>query len=204
MNFEGNTNYLHAKYQNICDRLSLPYGQLYADNTYLGKWLRTKSVAVKINHNMFIHGGISEEMLIDNYNLLDINKYFNIWANSNNLMDYDKNTRDSIELITKDESPLWYRGYFNMNLFDRGQSFTLSEKTIDKILKHFGVGHIIVGHTVVNEIKGLFGNKVIAIDIKLPTDDVLDNQSVCQLLIIEGSKYYQVGLEGKKTLLLSE
>jgi hypothetical protein len=153
---------------------------------------------------LFTHGGISEKMVDTQLSLTDINKLFNIWANSDHLMKYEINTRDNIRLLNGNLGPLEYRGYFNKNIFNRGQSSAMLSQSINKILKHFNTDHIIVGHTIVKEIKGLFDNKVIAINKEYPEDDILDDDSDCQMLIIEGSNYSIAGLNGEKTLMFSD
>ena len=201
---DGDNSHVDIKYRAICEKLLINYDQLYGTDTYLGRWLRSKSVAVKINNNLFVHGGISIKMIEKNFSLADINKYFNIWTNSEHLIKYDSITRENINLLISYYGPLEYRGYFNKNIFNRGQSSEFPEEWIDKTLDHFSVSHIIVGHTIVKEIKGLFGNKVIAVNNEFPEDDLLDGDSDCQMLIIEGSNYIKAGINGEKTLLFSE
>jgi len=55
--------------------------------------------------------------------------------------------------------PIWYRG---MVLNDRSDSIT--EPDLEKILAHFKVKRIVVGHTTMDNAKALHGGKVIAID----------------------------------------
>jgi len=201
---DGITGHIGIKYRSICEKLLINYDQLYGADTYLGRWLRTKGAIVKINNNLFVHGGISEKMVDEQFSLTDINKHFNIGVNSDHLMKYEKNTRDNIRLLNSNLGPLEYRGYFNKNIFNQGQSSAMSSQSINKILKHFNSDHIIVGHTTVKEIKGLFDNKVIAVDKGYPEDDILNDDSDCQMLIIEGSNYFIAELNGEKTLLFSD
>jgi hypothetical protein len=201
---DGNTSHVDIKYRSICERLLINYDQLYGADTYIGRWLRSKSATIKINNNLFVHGGISEKMIDNHFTLTNINKYFNIWANSEHLIKYDSITRENINLLISYYGPLEYRGYFNKNIFNRGQSSEFSDELINKILNHFSADHIIVGHTPVKEIKGLFDNKVIAINKRFPEDDLLDDNSNCQILIIEDSNYYKAGINGEKYLLFSE
>lgn len=200
----GNTGDVNMKYRAICEKLLINYDQLYGFDTYLGKWLRTKNAAIIINNNLFVHAGISEKIIENNFSLTDINRNFNIWARSEHLIKYDSSTREKINLLISYYGPLEYRGYFNKNIFNSGQSSNFSDELIDEILDHYSVDHIIVGHTTVKEIKGLFDNKVIAVDIGFPEDDLLDDNSDCEILIIEDSNYYKAGINGEKYLLFSE
>jgi hypothetical protein len=199
----GVTEHIGSKYEAISDELVISYDQLYGDDTYLGRWLRTKQIMIKINNNLFTHGGISQKMTETQLSLDEINRYFNIWANSDHLMNYELSTRDHIRLIKSNIGPLEYRGYFDRNIFNRGQSSVLTTQSVSKNLKHFNADHIIVGHTIVKEVKGLFDNKVIAINMEYPKGDILSKESDCQMLLILGANYYSAGLNGEKTLLFS-
>jgi hypothetical protein len=198
------SDFRQKKYDVICSKLLISYDKLYGSDTYLGKWLRAKSVVIKINKNLFVHGGISKNIVDNQFSLTAINKYFNILINSEHLLNYGINTRDTISLLTSYLGPLEYRGYFNKNIFNTGQSSLLSNQLIDTIIKYFNADHIIVGHTIVKKIKGLFDNKIIAVNIEFPEDDILEQNSNCQMLIIEGSNYYISGLDGVKVLMFSD
>lgn len=200
----GVTEHIGTKYKAISDELVINYDQLYGDNTYLGRWLRTKQIIIKINNNLFTHGGISQKMAETQLSLEEINRHFNIWANSNHLINYESSIRDNIRLIKSNIGPLEYRGYFDRNIFNRGRSSVLTTQSVSKNLKRFNADHIIVGHTIVKEVKGLFDNKVIAINMKYPKGDILSEDSDCQMLLILGSNYYSAGLNGDKTLLFSD
>jgi len=66
----------------------------------------------------------------------------------------DKNKK--VELLTGDNWPLWYRGYF--------EDSTFSENRADSILNFYGSKHVVVGHTTFKNIKILYDNKIIGID----------------------------------------
>jgi hypothetical protein len=200
----GDANYINLKYRNICKQLFVNYSQFFTSDTYWGRWLRSKSIVVKINNNLFAHGGISEQMVSKQYTLKEINKAFNTWINSPNLLTYDLKTRRIFSSVVNYFGPLEYRGYFNKNIFNRGQSSAFPDTTVDKVLKYYNVNHIVVGHTIVRKIKGLFGNKIIAVNNRFPEDDIIDTKSQCEMLIIEEGYYYQAGLDGTKTLLFSD
>lgn len=200
----GNYNYISLKYREICNRLFLNYDQLFSNNTYWGKWLRSKSIIIKINNNLFTHGGISEQMLNKKYTLTEINKLFNLWVNTSNPAVFDERKRSDFNFIINYFGPLEYRGYYNINVFNRGQKRSFPKATLDKINQFYNIDHLIVGHTIVREIKSMFNNNVIAINIRYPEDDVVDNKSRCQMLIIEGENYYKADVHGNKRLLFTK
>lgn len=200
----GQTEYVNFKYRKICEKLLINYNQLYDTDTYLGKWLRSKSTAIKINNNLFVHGGISNELIVKNYSLKDINHYITGWISSENPIQLDTASRANIRFLINYFGPMEYRGYFNKNIMNRGQSSGFPEQSVDAVLNHFAVRHIIVGHTIVKKIRGMFDNKIIAVNTGFPKDDEMSEDSDSQLLIIEDAKYYVAGMNGKRQLLFSE
>jgi hypothetical protein len=200
----GDCNYVNGKYREICKLLSINYNQLFNNDTYWGSWLRSKNIIIKINDNLFTHGGLSELMLNKKYTLTQINKYINDWINASNPATFDEKTRSNLSFIINYFGPLEYRGYYDRNVFNRGQKSTFPEKKIDDITKFYDVTHLIVGHTVVTEVKGLFNNKVIAINTRYPKDDVVNEKSHCQMLIIEDGKYYKADLNGDRYLIFAD
>jgi hypothetical protein len=198
----GVSDHIGIKYEAIAKKLGIEYQELYGPNTYLGRWLRTKKVCVKINNNLFTHGGISKMLVDTKLSAEEINQHFNTLINSESLMRYPALTRNHIRLIKSNTGPMEYRGYFNRNIFNRGQS-NLSDATINSALEHFNADHIIVGHTIVKKVKALFNNRVIAINIKYADGDIVSNKPDGELLLIEGANYYRAPLSGEKSLLFA-
>ena len=63
MIFHKDLRYISEKDQLVSKALNLNFDALYSNETVLGRWLRSKPVIVKINDNIFVHGGISSEFL---------------------------------------------------------------------------------------------------------------------------------------------
>lgn len=200
--FDKVTDHIGLKYMAISNKLGINYSEFYGPDTYLGRWLRTKKVCVKINNNLFVHGGISQTLVDSKLSAEEINRLFNTWVNSKQLMAYPQSIRNNISLIKSYFGPLEYRGYFNRNILNRGQS-GLSDATIDSSLKHFNAAHIIVGHTIVNEVKALFDNRIIACNIKYADGDIVNHKPDGEMLLIEETNYYRAPLNGEKSLLFA-
>ncbi len=85
--------------------------------------------------------------------------------------------------------PTWYRGYYKDEL---------SSAQIDALLKHFGVKHIVVGHTSQERVLGLYDNRIIAIDssIKLGKSG--------ELLWVEDGKLLRGKFDGSRSELVSD
>jgi len=146
--------YINAKYIGVESITETQYYDLYSEESVLGKWLRYSPVIISINDIMFVHGGISIEMVRRRLNIPQINRFF-----SNMLLESAlpiENDSETISFLNDDYGPIWYRGYFTDTEF--------CELKIDSILNFYETKHIIVGHTSLDEINSLFSNKIIGID----------------------------------------
>ena len=188
MTLNDDSRYLSPKYCFICNRFDLNYANLYSKKTVLGRWLRTKNTAIKINDILFVHAGISPTIA---RNKLSIDSINNIVRN------YINNPREMgkipvSNLVLGSEGPLWYRGYI-MNLYNYKK---ILEKEVDKILDFYQASHIIFGHTDLPQIQPLFNSKLI--DVAIPSN----YRSIRgQVLLIENKQFYRLYLSGKKEKL---
>ena len=152
--------FINEKYVQVEEITGKRYFDLYSENSVLGKWIRSKPVAITINNIIFVHGGFSIEMVRRNMTIREINQIFT-----------DKIVGKDMNLIRKNEEllflidakgPVWYRGYFS------DQDF--SKNRLDSILNFYGKKYIIVGHTATDDIKPLFNNRIIGMDAGIGFD----------------------------------
>lgn len=178
MNLQGDTRYVHPKYYFSAKAMDVPLGELYSEQTELGRWLRTKNALEKIGNILFVHGGISEKVNALDLSVSEINKRMRP-----HLDEYKKHENDTIQTLMWGDGPLWYRGYYG------GEPVP---EVIDQTLEQFGVNHIVTGHTVVADtISTHYGGKVINIDTRHA-----DGKS--EALLVKEGKYYRVDLTGKR------
>lgn len=189
MNMQGDFRYAKTKYKYASRILDIRHVQLFDQTTVLGKWIMSKNIAEKINDYLFVHAGIHPKLVQNRLDVETINRvakrgYFKPYFHL-------KNAPIAEELIRSSKySPYWYRGYFRENL---------SVETIDTILNFYNCKHIVVGHTVQENVRGLYNGKVIAIDVLHPADDAKHFPKRNALgLLIENGKMYQVDDEGRK------
>ena len=156
MVLNSDLRYLHPKYVEVAKKPNKPFEQLYAKDTVLGKWLRSKSVLVKVNNMLFAHGGFHPSLAKEKRTLKEINNAFKV-----NLIkaDLDKPRKGWGQYLHKGNGPIWYRGYFK-EIKDNGAS----SAEIDLLLSHFKVSHLVVGHTSQQQIETRYQGRVIAID----------------------------------------
>jgi len=170
-NSRGDVN---DKYRKVEAISKTDYADLYSEKSVLGKWLRSKPVIITINDIIFVHGGISMEMIQKNLNIKQINKMFTTEIIGKNLWEvYEKGM---LKFLSEKEGPLWYRGYFEDSAF--------SESKIDSILAFYGKNHIVVGHTSNTEIISLFSKKILGADA-----GIMLNQPGEMILYKNGSFY---------------
>ncbi|MGM5470728.1 metallophosphoesterase [Flavobacteriaceae bacterium LMO-SS05] len=183
MVMHNDLRYVNKKYRRVAQALRTPYSQLYDEHTLLGRWLRSKPTLLKINDNLFVHGGISKDFVHTGFDLEETNKIMR-----QSLYEEDWSTKsDSIYGKYYDSfSPIWYRGYFN-------KEFKKSD--INRLLRVLKVKHIIVGHTSFKKIESLFDSKIIAVDSSIK------NGTYGELLLIEDGNYYRGTMSGLKIKL---
>ncbi|MDH7446111.1 metallophosphoesterase [Aquimarina sp. 2201CG14-23] len=128
----------------------MSFKDAFSDETYLGKWLRTRPVIVKIGSMIITHGGISPDTANKNFSLQQINQaMWDYWEN--------KSVDDSLkEVILGKTGVTQYRGYIRQN--DEVKKATPQQ--INTILETYNASQIIVGHTNVTKIKPLYDGKI--------------------------------------------
>ncbi len=181
MNMNDDIRYVRKKYIDNSLLMNEDYKVFYKRNTELGKWLETKNIVEKIGNYLFLHGGISEELNMLNPAIEDIN------TGSRNYYFSSKAARQSgdtlVSTIFRSKySPFWYRGYVEE---------TIREESLNLTLELFNVNKIVVGHTMVDDIRYFYNGKVIAIDTDHAEGDT-------EGLLIEERKEYRVDRSGIK------
>ena len=146
--------YISGKYRNVENISGSYYCDLYSPHSVLGNWLRTKPVIISINNILFVHAGLSTEVIRRDLKIDRINRIFSSQIIGRELLSIEKNEEPSF--LNDENGPIWYRGYFTDKNF--------SERQIDSILTFYEKDHIVIGHTVTKEITSFFDNKIIACD----------------------------------------
>lgn len=91
--------------------------------------------------------------------------------------------------------PFWYRGYFAEHAEEWGGKATSRE--IDRILRRHEAKHIVIGHTLMDEVGPVDGDdRIIGIDIKWK-----DPES-CQGLLVEKGKMWRLTMTGQRQELV--
>lgn len=190
MNIQGDNRDSKWKYKNVAAILGLKQYQLYDTTMHLGKWLNTKNVVERIGSYLFVHAGLSPELIDQQVELKEINQ---IAKENYQITYFPKSHQSNAEryILNTRTSPYWYRGYFEDDL---------EQFQIDKISDYYNCSQIIVGHTIQNNVNRIFEGKIVGIDVKHPQDYYKYFPKLhAQGLLIENEKFYRIDDEGKKT-----
>ncbi len=186
MIFNGDLRYIHPKYQAQMLETGISYQDRYGEHTVIGTWLRQKPAVISIGSTLFSHAGISPSLLELKMPMEEINETV-----SQSLMNPDTSGLDSLKLdrLYGMQGPFWYRGWvINMP----------AETGLDSILTFYQCDQMIVGHTLVPEVRSYYDGKLVAIDVKQKYGQA--EQTLKALAIIEGD-YFEIDQTGKKKRL---
>lgn len=186
LNLYGSTKYVNKNILNNIPLLKEEYINLYDVNTELGRWFRTKNGIEKIGNYIFVHAGISPHLNSLNLSLNKINKITRSIIGKTKEQIADKKGR---LIATGKASPYWFRGFI-LN--------PVSKDSAERIFNNMGAERIIVGHTIIDNIKSYYGGKVVAINEDHQKNS--DNGFMHGLLII-GKKLYVIDDKGAKKVL---
>ncbi len=154
----GNLNYVSDKYSLMSSKLNINYSHHFSKQSVLGQWLRTKNTIIRINGHLFVHAGLSPEIVECGLTIHEINNTVRFFLNHPERQEYKNISRNK---LMGHYGPFWYRGYIKGNHdYDH-----LPESEFEKVLAYFGAKYIFVGHTNVKEITPLYGNRLFALDV---------------------------------------
>ena len=145
--------YVNGKYLRTAALLGSSYVSLFAADTVLGQWLRSRDTVRQLDDMLFLHAGISPAFLAQKLTVSELNHRF---RQSIGMSKDAVAAEPSLSALHATDGPIWYRGYF---LDD-----TMSQQHIDQLTAQLGVDHIVVGHTSMPTVLPLFEQKVIGID----------------------------------------
>lgn len=194
MVMQGDLRYLNPKYLKTAQALgATAYSDLLGPDTVLGQWLRSKATVLKINDLLFLHGGISEELVERGLDLAQINQ--GVRDRLGGTVPETPTVTDRDEFLFKKFGPLWYRGYFEAKDIPRA-----TPAAVDRILGHFDTRAMFVGHTKVPTVTPLYDGKVIAVQV-YPHRDERSGKPVMEGLLIRDGAFFKAHIDGRLEVL---
>ncbi|MCB0688303.1 MAG: metallophosphoesterase [Saprospiraceae bacterium] len=165
MNIQGWRDYANPDYQkNVCavtERLEgdQAFRFLHSNVSEIGKWLRSKNTVIKIGNLLFVHGGLSYQLLPYKLSLQDINKI--VRKNIDQDFYFGSSNSELINTVMGRKGPIWYRTLAREH---EGRPMD-SQKQLESVLQYYDVEKMVIGHTVVPDICTDYHGKLVKIDV---------------------------------------
>jgi hypothetical protein len=180
LNMSNDFRYVQSKYMRNADLIKEPYGNWYKSSSELGRWLGTKNTVEKIGDLIFVHGGLAPDLNNLDKSLTDINSMMRPFYFIKE--DVFRINDEVLQFLYDANGPLWYRDYVLAKAV---------ESDIDDTLRKFNAKRIIIGHTLVNAVRMIYGGRVIAIDTR-------HNDPYSTALLVEEGKFFRIDQHGKR------
>ena len=184
--------YVHEDHFVFSSKVGIPYADLYAANTELGRWLRDSYLIVTVGNDLFVHAGLSIEMVDKSYKIGEINELGWRFVGFPTKVKNELHSRN--ERLFGSDGIIWYRGLVR----DSESRPGILSEDLDKVLKYYKADRIIVGHSEVDEIDWRFDGRVIAVNVR-HYRNLYENRTAA--LLIEDGQYYSVNYTGDRVLL---
>ena len=189
MNLAGDTRYVRNKYFENAELINEDYEDWYKSNTELGLWLRSKNAMEQIGDVLFCHGGISPEVVDSRLDLETINRVARRWYGKPVKQITDS---DAALIFDDDQGVFWYR---EMARNKADKDF------VTRALDKFQVSKLVIGHTLVSDVIGLYKGRVVCIDL---FHEENMRQGFMKTLFIERGLFYGLDSRGEKTSVISK
>lgn len=133
--------------------------QAFATDTVIGAWLRAQPVVLKLGDVLFVHGGVSPAIAESGLSVNALNEAMRgYWRLEPGAATHSV----ALDGVLGNAGVTQYRGYFRE--LD-GVYPAASTADVDRVLAHFGVEQVVVGHSVVERVERLHHGRVYAVDV---------------------------------------
>ena len=179
LNMYGNTNYAQYKYREVAKQISKEVdwdranSYIYGKKSVIGRWLRSKNVMENIGGYIFVHAGLNKTLVDEGITQSEINTIAKQYYGRN--PEIDSLDRKAYLILKSNHSPYWDRT-LSMNIFYKIQYFyrapfkpipsAQNQQDLEKVLHFYKGSKIVIGHSIVSDIKSDYEGRVIKIDLK--------------------------------------
>ncbi|MDO4790527.1 MAG: metallophosphoesterase [Porphyromonas sp.] len=195
MNMQGKHQYNRERYVCAAQKISGQEDSRKAvkyiySKTELGHWLQSRNGVMKIGTTLFVHAGLSPEILEHNLSIEEINRI----SRENLTKDlYRRPGEDAkANFLLGAKGIFWYRGFASSHkeIYKK-----IEQHELDEILSRYGAERVVFGHSVVKEIVPTFNGKAINIDLKHGTEK---RSGKTKGILIEDGTFYRIDDLGKR------
>lgn len=188
MVLSNDLRYTDSKYKVLADSLGVEYASLFSPDTELGRWLGTRNTMQVIGPDLFVHAGLGKAFYDLNPDIPFVNREMSRVLFKKNKM--RKAYSPLYAFLYGSEGPIWYRGLVRTD----EKYKPCAADTVQRILDRYGVKHVIVGHTIFEDISTFYGDRVIGVNVANRKNR---EQGRGRALLIEKGAYYVAGDKGK-------
>jgi len=185
MVLRGDLRYVNANYLDGLVRATrISYDDLYGPDMELGRWLRSKHTAIRLNGILFVHAGIGPALVERGMRLDALN---NAVRASLDLRSYALVFSDTANFLFGSEGPFWYRGY---HYAMEGSYPRAAPEDVAAVLDFYDATAVVVGHTEIEQVLSLYDGRVIGVDVPV------EKLGGLQALLWEGGRFSRVTATG--------
>ncbi len=167
----GNISRAHSDHLYALDKMG---GQpaAFAKDTVIGEWLRQQPVMLKVGRVLITHGGVSAAVAAQGVTVDQLNDAMRAYWDGKPV------AAVRLDAVVGPAGVTQYRGYFDAM---EGAYAKATQADVDRVAAAFDVDTMVVGHSIVEQITPMFGNRVYAIDVN-------SNTAAPQALLFEGGQ----------------
>ncbi|MBU0982351.1 MAG: metallophosphoesterase [candidate division Zixibacteria bacterium] len=188
MVLRGDNRYIHKKYlKGICRKTRIDHQDLYGPDMELGRWLRTKPTMIRINDILFVHAGVSPEVLAEYDDMGAINRLVRAGLD---VSSPELTFGHPSNFLYRSSGPLWFRGFFGDEDYEPA-----GDNDLTSVLNTFNATAMVVGHTEWDSIQTWYDGRMISIDVPVKELGGL------QALEWRDGMFYRVHVDGSKTVI---
>jgi len=158
--------------------------QAFAADTVIGAWLRQQPVVMRAGNVLLAHGGISPQVAASGLSVRQLNDAMDgYWRGA-------PADAGALDAVLGPAGVTQYRGYLEPG----GERYPkASTDEVDAVLRTYGAGAIVVGHTIVEHVSLLHGGRVHAIDVN-------SNSAASEALLFVNGSPTVVPLQARRSI----
>ncbi|ERJ57754.1 hypothetical protein M472_03140 [Sphingobacterium paucimobilis HER1398] len=188
MTLRGNLKYAKEKYTNLAQHLDINYQELWDMESELGRWLLSRNTIEKIGDHLFVHAGLSADIIGNVWTINAINDSTRAHVHQRK---EEREHSPAARFLFGSNGPLWYRGMVRTD----EKYNPLSTADLEQIMKQYDVKHLFVGHTIFPEVTSFYEGKVYGVNVSNKSNR---EKGASRGLLIKGNKRYRIYDDPKK------
>lgn len=182
MILRGNLKYAEAKYEAFAAAVGIQQAKLWGKDMLLGSWLQQRNTMEKIGDKLFVHAGLSTEMLDSKWSIPMVNDTVRTYIA---MTKEERALSPAATFIFGTNGPLWYRGMVR----EEEKYNPLAAKDAKRLLAFYKAKQVFLGHTIFPEVSSFYNHSVYAVNVKNKSNR---EKGLSRGLLIQKGKIYLI------------